>query len=324
MIVRTYRLALLGFGNVGQGFAQILKEQGALLAQRFGAQFSIVAVSDLQKGSVYDPDGLDPAALLAAIQTQGNFDDARAPQRGWDALATIAKSNADIVIELTYTDLRTGEPALTHLRAALQNGKHVVTTNKGPIALAFPELDQLARGKNLEIGVEGTVMSGTPVIRIGREMLVAAGIKRIQGIFNGTTNFILTQMETGASYAAALADAQAKGYAEADPGGDVEGYDAAGKVVILSNLLMDAPLTMTEVDRVGITQLNAQQIAQAQAAGECWKLLGTIERVNGQVRASVRPTRVPLHHPLAAVKGATNAIVYTTELLGDVTVVGPG
>jgi homoserine dehydrogenase len=322
--MRTRRLALIGFGNVGQGLAQILRDQGDWIAERFGVQCVIVAVSDLIRGSLFDPKGLDPSALLAAIASQGKLAGVAASQSGWDALTTITQSNADTVVELTYTDLRTGEPALTHLRTALQTGKHVVTTNKGPIALHYPELDQLARSKNLLIGVEGTVMSGTPTIHLGRQVLVAARIQRIQGIFNGTTNFILTRMDAGASYEAALAEAQAKGYAEADPSGDVEGFDAAGKVVILANLLMNTPMTMADVDRTGITQIDSQKIQQAKAEGECWKLLGKIERVDGKMHASVRPTRIPLDHPLAAVKGATNAIVYSTEMLGDVTLIGPG
>lgn len=129
-----------------------------------------------------------------------------------------------------------GEPALSFIKRALEHDKHVVTTNKGPIALKFQELYALARSKNLEIGVEGTVMSGTPTIHLGTDLLAAAGIRNIQGILNGTTNYILTRMEAGESYQTALADAQAQCYAEADPTGDVEGYDAAGKIVILSTL----------------------------------------------------------------------------------------
>jgi len=320
----TYRLALIGFGNVGQGLAQILSERGDWLASQFGLRLQIVAVSDLLKGSLYDPQGLDAAALLAAVKQNGKLDGVQAAEHGWDALRTIAESNADAVVELSYTDLKTGEPAITHLRKAIECGKHVVTTNKGPIALRYPELKALADARGVEIGVEGTVMSGTPSLRMGTELLAAANITRIQGIINGTTNYILSQMESGATYAAALAEAQAKGYAEADPTGDVEGFDAAGKVVILANLLMGQALTMADVDRTGITRLTLADIDAARDAGERWKLIGKVERVDGQVRASVRPARLPLAHPLASVGGATNAITFTTDLLGDVTLVGPG
>ncbi len=327
--MKTYRLAMIGFGNVGQGLAQILRDHGGDIARRHGAQFQIVAVSDLLKGSVYDPEGLDPAELLASIEAVGNLDRVEALHRDWDALRTIKESNAGIILEMSYTDLHTGEPALTHIRQALQNGRHVVTTNKGPTALHFPELKRLADENNVEFGVEGTVMSGTPALRVGMELLGGAGIRRVQGILNGTTNYILTQMESGASYEEALAEAQQKGYAEADPTGDVEGHDAAGKVVILANLLMDLPLTMADVECQGITGLTPGDISAAQEAGERWKLIGLVERREdgtGQLAATarVRPTRLPLSHPLASIGGATNAITYTTDLLGDVTLIGPG
>ncbi|MFN2294048.1 MAG: homoserine dehydrogenase [Candidatus Promineifilaceae bacterium] len=318
------RLALIGFGNVGQGFAEILVERGSELAQRYGLQLQIVAVSDLFKGSVYNPQGLDPADLLTAVRADGNLDKVQAPQRGWNALETIRSSNADVIIELSYTDLETGQPALDHIRTALQSGKHVITSNKGPVALHYQELKTLADQKGLQIGIEGTVMSGTPALRLGNDLLAGAGIQRIQGILNGTTNYILTRMEAGASYTEALADAQALGYAEADPTGDVEGFDAAGKAVILANLLLDAGLKMADVQRTGISKLTPQDIIEAAAAGERWKLIALVEQTNEGVRASVQPLRLPLSHPLASVSGATNAITYSTDLLGDVTLFGPG
>jgi len=322
--METYRLALIGFGNVGQGLAQILRDRGQELGQRYGATFQIVAVCDFLKGSLYNPAGLDPALLLEAVENDGHLRNMEAPQVGWDALETITGSNADVVVEMSYTDLKTGEPAVSHARAALQIGKHVATTNKGPIALQYPSLAALAQKHKVKIEAEGTVMSGTPAIQLGQEQLAGAGIWRIQGILNGTTNYILTQMESGASYAAALSDAQARGYAEADPTGDVEGIDAAGKVVILANLLMGEKLTMRDVKRTGITGIKLEDIVEAREAGERWKLIGMVEKTDGQSEASVRPVRLPLTHPLASISGATNAITYSTELLGDVTLVGPG
>lgn len=322
--MHTYRLALIGFGNVGQGFAQILQAHGDDLARRYGAQFQIVAISDLLKGSVYNPDGFDAGHLLETVRADGNLDGVTAPHRGWDAMETISETNADVIIEISYTDLETGEPAVSHIRRALELGKHVITTNKGPIALHYPELETLAKANNAQIGAEGTVMSGTPTLRVGEELLSGAGVRKMQGILNGTTNYILTQMEGGAAYQDALAEAQAKGYAEADPTGDVEGHDAAGKVVILANLLMGQSLTIADVDRQGITGLTLDDIAAAQAAGERWKLIGSVEETEDGVKASVTPTRVSLEHPLASVGGATNAITYTTDLLGDVTLIGPG
>ena len=322
--MHTVRLALIGFGNVGQGFAQILRDQGAELARRFDLDLKIVAVSDPLKGSLYQPDGLSPATLLETVQAGKNLESLPSSAQGWDATRTIAESNADAIIELSYTDLKTGEPATGHIRQALERGLHAVTTNKGPIVLHYPELSALARQHGVQLGIEGTVMSGTPTLRLGAELLGAAGVSRIQGIVNGTTNYILTEMEGGASYENALAEAQAKGYAEADPTGDVEGFDAAGKVVILANVLMDASIRMEDVDRQGITRLTPADLASARAQGQRWKLIAGVEKTPAGVKASVRPTRLAVTHPLASVSGATNAATFTTALLGDITLIGPG
>ncbi|HKI55611.1 MAG TPA: homoserine dehydrogenase [Trueperaceae bacterium] len=319
---RTTRLALIGFGTVGQGLAQILAERGDTLARRHGLEVSITAVSDFKRGSVFRRDGFTPEELLGAAD---GLEALEADARGWDALTTIRESGADAVAELSFTDLKTGEPALTHVREALSRGMDVVTTNKGPIALAFAELRRIASEHGAGLGVEGTVMSGTPTLALGAGMLAAAGVSRIQGILNGTTNYILTRMEAGLDFADALAEAQREGYAEADPSGDVDGIDAAGKVVILANLVMDAPLTMADVARQGIRDVSAGDIAAAAAAGERWKLIGSaLRRADGGVSASVGPVRLPLSHPLAGVAGAVNACTFTTDLLGDVTIQGPG
>jgi len=309
---------------VAQGFCQILHTRAEELARQFDVRYTITAVCDLLKGSVYHPQGLRPGDLLEAVQKKDSLAGVAAQQRGWDALQTIRQSNADTIVETSYTDLKTGQPAISHVEAALQAGKHVVTTNKGPVALRYQALAELARQHGVTLGVEGTVMSGTPAVHLGLGYLKAAGVCCVQGILNGTTNYILTKMSSGAPYSSALEEAQELGYAEADPTGDVEGFDAAGKVVILANLLMGASLTMDDVDRQGITVLSLDDISAAAQAGERWKLIGKVEVLDGAVKASVKPTRLPLSHPLAGVSGATNAITYTTDLLGDVTLIGPG
>ena len=316
------RLALIGFGTVGQGFAEILAERAQTLEERHGLELVITAVSDVNRGSVYRERGFDPRELLGAADALEGLE---ADAKGWDAVTTIERSGAEVVAELSFTDLKTGEPALTHVRAALSRGMDVVTTNKGPIALHFAELRRLADEHGAGIGVEGTVMSGTPTLALGAGLLAAAGVRRIQGILNGTTNYILTRMEAGLDFQSALAEAQREGYAEADPSGDVDGIDAAGKVVILANLVMDHALTMDDVEREGIRAITPDDVEAARQAGERWKLLGSVERgADGTVRGSVRPERVPLTHPLAGIGGPTNACTFTTDLLGDVTLVGPG
>ena len=322
--MKIYRLALIGFGNVGQGLAQILQKDAEELKQKFGAEIKIVAVSDMLKGSIYDPEGLDPALLLETAAAGKSLESLPAANTGWNVLKTITESNANVIAEMSFTDLKTAQPATDYVKAGLKAGKHVITTNKGPTALFYAELQKLAAENDVFFGVEGTVMSGTPAVLTGLDLLAAAKIKKVQGILNGTTNYILTQMGSGNSYADALAEAQKLGYAEADPTGDVEGFDAAGKVVILANLLMGTPLGLADVDRTGISGLTLDDIKSAQAAGEKWKLIGAVEKTAEGVKASVKPTRLPLSHPLASVDGATNAITYSTELLGDVTLIGPG
>jgi len=319
-----YNLALIGFGNVGQGLAEILSNKAPLLRDKFDADIRIVAICDLYKGSIADPGGFDPKALLDHINETGDLKEFPAPDKGWDAHETIEKSAANVLVELSYTDLKTGEPALSHIIQALESGMNVSTTNKGPAALHFPKLLGLSKAHGGEIGVEGTVMSGTPALALGMRMLTAAGINRIQGILNGTTNYILGEMENGADYADALKDAQAKGYAEADPAGDVDGHDAAAKVVILANLMMGQSMTMQDVSCVGISGVTREQIQSAQAENQRWKLIGTLENVNGEISGSVEPVKLDATHPLYGISGATNAITYSTDLLGDITLIGPG
>jgi len=322
--LKNYRLALIGFGNVNQGLAEILQEHAPFLAKTYGVRYTIVGVCGSSKGSLYDPRGLKIDQLLAAVRNNDNLEQIAAPEHGWDAPALIANSNAQVIVEASTTNLETGQPAIDYVRHALECGKHVVTANKGPVALNYSELSALAQRKGLCFGVEGTVMSGTPAIRLGRDILKGAGIQKVEGILNGTTNFILTQMEQGAEYQDALAEAQRLGYAEADPTSDVEGYDTAGKVVILSSLLFDQQLEMGDVERSGITRLTSADIKEAKQAGERWKLIGSLEKKAGKLSARVAPVRLPLAHPLAGVSSATNAISYDTQILGRVTLIGPG
>jgi len=361
-----HKLALIGFGTVGQGLAEILLAKGAELAARDGVQFQVVAISDLLKGSLYNRAGLDLAVLLELVRRTGKLEDyaslrpSPALFSGWDSLRTIRESNADTVVEISWTDVQTGQPAIDHVKAAFESGKNAVLTNKGPVALAYRDLAGLAAVHDVQFRFEGTVMSGTPTIRLAQSSLAGCEILEIQGILNGTTNYILTQMESGQSYADALAEAQRLGYAEADPTADVEGWDAAGKAVILANVLMGGELRVADVDRTGISGLTLADVEAAKAAGQRWKLIARVWAEAGGdasqivatnaraeaggdasqitpggivpggivpgriVRASVRPTRLPLSHPLAGVSGAVNACTYTTDLLGDVTLVGPG
>lgn len=318
-----HKLAFIGFGVVGQGLAEILHEKKEELKNKYGFEYSVVAVSDFKKGSAILAGGLDIAKLLELAKDDriGEYPGAKT---GLDALDTIRESGADIVVEVSYTDIETAEPAYSHFKAALESGKHIVTTNKGPTSLYFKELADIARKRGVQFRYEGTVLAGTPSLNLGEMCLAGNSIKEIRGIMNGTTNFILTNMETGKSYADALKEAQELGYAEAKPDADVEGWDAVAKVVILSKSVMGADIGVKDVDRTGITGISLEDVEAAKKEGKRWKLIGRVTREGTGVRASVKPEKVALADPLAAVGGATNALTYETDLLGDVTIVGPG
>lgn len=320
------KIALIGFGSVGQGFVEILRDKADYLRAAYGFEVQLVAVATRTRGSLVVPPGahgsLDPTALLDAIAAGSLYKlpDAAQFERGWDAERIARESDADVLIEAGPTNLETGQPALSICEAALSAGKHIVLANKGPVAVAYDQLQRAANAAGCLLRFEGTVMAGTPSIRLAQEGLAGCDITEARGILNGTTNTMLSMMEAGSSYDDALAEAQRLGYAEADPTADVDGWDAAGKAIILSWLLFGKALTLAQMDVTGIRMLTPEDIAEAKAAGERWKLIARVSPQGG----SVTPMRLPLSHPLAGVGGATNAITYTTDLLGDVTLIGAG
>jgi homoserine dehydrogenase len=318
------RLAFVGFGTVGQGLAKILLDKKRMLKDKYGFEYSVVAISDFQKGSVYHPDGLDLDRVLSLVEQKKSISEYPSGTKGWDALRTITESSADTILELTYTNVQTGQPALDHCRAAFKHGKHVVTSNKGPLVVAYRELQDLADRNKAQFRFEGTVVSGTPIINMATRDLAGCTIIGIKGILNGTTNYILSEMEKGKSYDAVLKRAQELGYAEADPTGDVEGWDALAKVVILSNVVLGGNIKAADVQREGITGISLEDVKKASKEGYRWKLIGETRVKNGKIVASVSPQKLPLSDPLASVMGATNALTFETDLLGSVTVVGPG
>jgi len=318
------RLLFLGFGTVGQGLAELLLAKRDELKKRYGLDWIVTGIADTLKGNAYDAKGIDLAKALTMAAKGESLAALDRGGKGWDALAMAKHAEADVLLEATYTDIKTGEPATSHIRAALDRGVHVVTTNKGPLALHYRELAELAAKRKVEFLFEGTVMSGTPVLNLLRETLAGAEILEMQGILNGTTNYILTRMEEGLSYEAALAKAQELGYAEAVPDADVLGWDALAKVTILANVVFGASLKPTESPCEGITKITAADIAKAKADGKRYKLIGRVWREGGAVKAAVAPRLVDLSQPLAGVMGATNAVAISTDALGEVTIVGPG
>lgn len=321
----NFKLAFIGFGTVGQGLTEILLEKKDMLEEIFNFQWSVVAISDLMKGSVYDENGLDMEKILGLVKAKKKLDEYPSGIKGMDSIDTITKTCADTIIEVTYTDVKTGEPALTHIKTALNSGKNVISTNKGPVVKQVTDLLELANSKNVFYGFEGVVLSGTPAINLAKHTLAGNNITGFKGILNGTTNYILTRIEEGMSYDDALKKAQVLGYAEADPTGDVEGLDALGKVVILTNVVLRKKITWQDVERKGITQITKKDIDKAKSEGKRWKLIGSAEvQQDGSVKAKVWPQKLSLIDPLAGVSEATNALTYYTDELGPVTIVGPG
>jgi len=317
------KLAFIGFGVVGQGLAEILLKRKDELKTRFGYEYSVVAVSDFNKGSALKLGGLDLSKLLE-LARDNKISEYPGAEVNLDALTTIKKSNADVIVEVSYTNIETGEPAYSHFKTALETGRHLVTTNKGPTALFLRELVDLAAKNGVQFRYEGTVVAGTPVLNLNELCLAGNEVREIKGILNGTTNFILTNMEKGRSYEDVLKEAQELGYAEAKPDADVEGWDALAKVMILAKSVMGADISKEDVDRTGITGITLKDIEAAKREGKRYKLIGRVTRAGGGVKASVGPEKIDLTDPLASVGGATNALTFGTDLLGEVTVVGPG
>ena len=300
---RPIRVALLGAGSVGSQVARLLLENKDELARRVGAQLELSGIAVRNIGAKRD------AELPKELFTE-------------DAESLIIAS--DIVIEL----IGGIEPAKSWITLALNSGADVITANKALIAAHGSELTSLAQQLGAQLYYEAAVGGAIPIIRPLRESLAGDKINRVMGIVNGTTNYILDQMEsTGADFADALKEAQDLGYAEADPTADVEAYDAASKAAILASLAFHSEVPMADVYREGITSVSAMQIETARQAGYSVKLLAICERVtNGEDGLVVRvhPTLIPLDHPLAAVRGAYNAVFVEAESAGRLMFYGAG
>lgn len=316
------RLLFIGFGTVVQGLSELMIQKEAQLNKEYGLDLKVVGISDMLKGSIYAPEGID---LSQALRVAKTGDLKTLPnQFDGDALAMIAAADADLMVEATYTDIKTAEPATSHIRAALKKGMHVTTTNKGPVALFLQELTKLAKDNNVKFLYEGTVISGTPLLNLIRETLAGCHITEIKGILNGTTNYILSEMEEGQQYDTVLKKAQELGYAEAVPDADVLGWDALAKITILANAVFGVDVKPDAFSCKGITEITLEAIAEAKANGKRFKLIGSLKRDGDGVVGSVAPIQMDISHPLAGVMGATNAVTITTDTLGDVTIVGPG
>lgn len=315
-------IALAGCGNVGTALLEILHEKRSTLEEKYGFKFQVTMITDLMKGNIADPSGLDLAEVLRHIKEYRSFAKMTNTNSSFGELLDLSRTT--MLAEATPTNLQTGEPGLTHIKTALARGISVTTTNKGPLAVAFDELTTLAYDCGAKFRYEGVVMSGTPLIQMVRSGMAGCTVQKVAGILNGTTNYMLTRMEEGKSYEEALEEAKEHGYAEADPSGDVDGWDAAVKVSIIADIFFGKHIPVADIERVGITSVTPETIKKAKEKGYVIKLIAAVEHGENGVKAYVGPREIHSSHPLSAINGATNAITVTTDNLGDVTLTGPG
>jgi homoserine dehydrogenase len=237
----------------------------------------------------------------------------------FDPIQVIENVDAEVVIECSPTNLSTGEPGTAHIISAMRTGKNVISVNKGPLALAFPSLIELANYNGVMFRFSGTVGGGTPILEFAKRCLKGDRITSFQGILNGTTNYILSKMEEGLTYEDALADAKEKGYAEANPALDTDGYDAAAKLVIMANWVMGMKVTMKDVKRTGISGIKVADVKKAAERGNAIKLIAASD----SRRLEVRPTEVSKKDPIC-VNGTLNAVTFSSEHSGQQTIIGRG
>ena len=313
------RIILIGYGIVGQSFTKLLLSKLVDLSNLYGMKPRIVACVD-NKGSAIDTSGLDIQRLLEIKKNKGTVGEYYNNKTSrLEPLQIIENIDAEIVLELTPTNLTDGEPGLSHITSAMKYGKNVITVNKGPLSVAFPSLIELANYNGIMFKFSGTVGGGTPILEFAKRCLKGDRIVSFKGILNGTTNFILSKMEEGLTFKNALKDAQIKGYAETVPSLDIDGFDAAAKLVIMANWLMGMKVALEDVDRNGITKVKTQEVAKAIKKGNAIKLIASCENK----RLVVKPMEVSKLNPIC-VNGTLNSVTFSLEYAGNQTIIGRG
>jgi homoserine dehydrogenase len=313
------RIILVGFGVVGQSLTRILLRREAELIKDYGFHPRIVAIVD-KGGAAINTKGLNLEKILSFKAEKNTV--AADSEHGYPFMSTlkvIDSVEAEALVEATPTNVKDGEPALSHIKTAFKNEKHVVTTNKGPLALALPALTELANYNRVYLRFSGTVGAGTPVLELAKKCLRGDRIIAIKGILNATTNYVLTEMnERHIAFQQALQNAQKLGYAEADPSMDVEGVDAACKLVILANWAMNKKVTLKDVSIEGIHNITLKDLDVASKKDCVIKLIGSIND-----NLQVKPTEISKRDPLS-VGGVLNAVTFVSEFAGEMTIIGRG
>lgn len=313
------RIILVGFGVVGQSFLRLLNLRYNELTSMHGLRPRIVAIVD-KRGAVINERGLDMEKMLKIKKEMGSV--SKALDKGFPNLSAkdvIEKTEAEVVIEVTPTDIISGEPGLTHIETSIKSGKHVITTNKGPLALALPALMDLADYNGVYLRFSGTVGGGIPILDLGRKCLIGDRIISIRGILNGTTNYILTEMsEKNIEFDEALRMAQELGCAEKDPSLDIDGFDTACKLVIMANWIIGKKVTLKDVKINGIRHVTLKELMDADKNGYTIKLIGSVNK-----GLEVKPKEMSKKDVLC-VHGTLNAVTFVSEFAGEETIIGRG
>jgi homoserine dehydrogenase len=315
------RLFSIGFGNVGRAVARMLADKADELLRRYDVWFRYTGIYTRSCGPQLMPEGMSPAQVISAGVPMGDrLTGGSRPLS--EALDFIRHCPADVVLELTTLNPQSGQPAIDHVRAALEAGRHVVTANKGPIAYAYRELRALAERQGVALRFESTVMDGTPIFSMVEASLPATGISGFRGLLNSTSNYVLDRMAKGGSLAAAIAGAQRLGVAEADPSNDLDGWDAAVKATVLANVLMGADIRPGDVQREGLGTDAMRERHAALLPGQSLKQVVNTERSeDGGVHARVRLEALPPDDPFAHLSGNETALLLHTDTMQDLTLI---
>ena len=311
-----YKLAFIGFGNVARALARLLIHKQDALKTNYGITFSVTGIATGRHGFAVNPKGFDIQKVLELVE-RGESISPLSSIDVQDSLAVIQNSQADVMFENSPVNHETGQPALDYIRAALGLNMHAITANKGPVVHGYRELTALAKSKGRHFGFESTVLGGAPVFSVFREAFPLAELSSIKGIFNATTNIILSRMERGESYAEAVKYCQSIGVAETDPSNDVDGWDAAIKVAALVTVLMDTPFTPQQVNPTGIRGITPEMIAKGKAEGKRYKLVCSAEKVDGKVTAHVAPELVDSTSPLYGMMDSNTGVTFRTDVILD-------
>ena len=310
------RIIVCGMGVVGQSFLRLLISNSKLLYKNYGIKPRVVACID-SKGIAHSQTGLDLERVLNVKEKYGEV--GKYSESIFNTDNYIENIDAEVLLELTPTNLTTAEPGLSHIISGLRTKKNVITVNKGPLALSFSSLVELSEYNNVMLRFSGTVGGGTPVLDFAKHCLKGDRITSFTGILNGTTNYILTKMANGLHFSEALQDAKEKGYAETNPILDIDGDDAAAKLVIMANWIMGYKVTLKDVDKIGITNIDQEEIIKATREGKSLKLIATCDKE----QLFVRPIPISKDDPIC-VNGTLNAVTFQSEHSGAQTIIGKG